>query len=99
MQVSADAIAAYCFVFLILVIYTADAVIQWRNPQERSKKYLFTQLSIIVAFFIAEVVLVVLSQENPKEVREAMLHSLQGLSLLQSLMMEVSVSNGKIHNY
>ncbi|KAF8847681.1 hypothetical protein BDZ45DRAFT_314483 [Acephala macrosclerotiorum] len=91
MQASADAIAVYCFASLILIVYTADTVVQWRTPQERSGKYLLIQSSIIVAFFIAEVVLVILSQENPKEARQVMLHGLQGLSLLQSLIIEVRV--------
>jgi hypothetical protein len=75
----------------LTAMYIADTVVQWRTPQGRSKKYLVIQLFIIVAFFVAEVVLVILSLENLKEVRQAMLYCLQGLSLLQSLIIEVRV--------
>ncbi len=85
MQASADAIAVYCFAFLILVVHTADAVVQWRTPPKRSWRYLLVQLSVILAFFSAEVVLVTLSREK------SVLHGLQGLSLLQSLIIEVRI--------
>lgn len=92
MQVSASAIAVYYLAFLILIIYTADTIVQWRTPQQRSKKYLLIQLSIIVAFLAADVVLVILSLENQKEAKQAVIHGLQGVSLSQSLIMEVCVS-------
>ncbi|CZT10268.1 uncharacterized protein RAG0_14792 [Rhynchosporium agropyri] len=85
---STDAITAYCFAFLILIVYTVDAIVQWRHAQDSSRKYLLIQLSIIMAFFVNELVLLVVSQQNLEESREAMLHSLQGLSLLQGLVIE-----------
>ncbi|CZT53542.1 uncharacterized protein RSE6_15199 [Rhynchosporium secalis] len=94
---SEDAIAAYCFAFLILIVYTVDAIVQWRHAQDSSRKYLLIQLSIITAFFVNELVLLVVSQQNSEETREAMLRSLQGLSLLQGLVIEaICVSRGKL---
>jgi len=87
----AEAIAVCCFAFLTSIFHTGYAVVQWRNPQEKSRKYLCIQVSIIFTFFFTELALVVLSRVSRKETREVMLHSLQGLSLLQGLIIEVSV--------
>ncbi|KAH6713541.1 hypothetical protein BKA61DRAFT_43650 [Leptodontidium sp. MPI-SDFR-AT-0119] len=58
---------------------------------KKSRKYLLTQLSIIMTFFVTELVLVVLSQQNPEQTRKVMLHSLQGLSLLQGSISKVRI--------
>ena len=82
------AIAVYSFAFLILIIYTIDAIVQWRNPREESWKYFSVQVILIICIFIGEVVLVVY---NEKEVKPAILHGLQALSLLLSLTIDVRV--------
>jgi hypothetical protein len=83
------AIAVYSFAFLILIIYTTDAIVQWRNPRGESWKYFSVQGILIICIFIGEVVLVVY---NEKEVKPAILHGLQALSLLLSLIIDVRVS-------
>ena len=92
----AEAIAVYCFAFLTSIFHIGYAVVQWRNTQEKSQKYLCIQVSLVVAFFFTELALVVLSRVSRKETREVMLHSLQGLSLLQGLIIEVSSMHGNV---
>ena len=82
-------IAAYLLAFLILIVYTADAFVQWRYSQEKSKKYLAIQLVVIIFVGAADVALVVLHERGGKE---AVLHGLQGSSLLQSLVITVCTS-------
>lgn len=82
------AIAVYSFAFLILIIYTIDAIVQWRNPRGESWKYFSVQVILIICIFKGEVVLVVY---NEKEVKPAILHGLQALSLLLSLIIDVRV--------
>jgi hypothetical protein len=84
------AILAYVLAFLILIIYTVDALIQWHYIREQSKTYLAVQLVLIVCIGAADVALVVLHERDGKE---AILHGLQGLSLLQSLAITVCVSH------
>jgi NADH:ubiquinone oxidoreductase subunit 6 (subunit J) len=82
------AIAVYSLAFLILILYTIDAFVQWRNPREESWKYFTVQGILIICIFTGEVVLVVY---NEKEVKPAILHGLQALSLLLSLIIDVRV--------
>jgi hypothetical protein len=67
------AIAVYSFAFLILILYTIDAIVQWRNPRGESWKYFSVQVVLIICIFTGEVVLVVY---NEKEVKPAILHGL-----------------------
>jgi hypothetical protein len=82
-------IAAYLLAFLILIVYTVDALVQWHYIREESKTYLAVQLVLIVSVGAVDVALVVLHERDGKE---AILHGLQGLSLLQSLVITVCVS-------
>jgi hypothetical protein len=82
------AIVVYSFAFLILILYTIDAIVQWRNPRGESWTYFSVQVILIICIFISEVVLVIYSA---KEVKPAILHSLQALSLLLSLIINVRV--------
>jgi hypothetical protein len=82
------ALAVYLLAFLILIVYTADAFVQWRYRREKSKTYLAVQLVVIISTGAADVVLVILHE---REGKEAILHGLQGLSLLQSLVITVCV--------
>jgi hypothetical protein len=83
------AIVAYLLAFLILIVYTADAFVQWRYLRGKSKKYLAIQLVVIISVGAADVTLVVLHERGAKE---AVLHGLQGLSFLQSLVITVCTS-------
>jgi hypothetical protein len=67
------AIAVYSFAFLILIIYTIDAIIQWRNPRGKSWKYFSIQGILIICIFTGEVILIVY---NEKEVKPVILHGL-----------------------
>jgi hypothetical protein len=67
------AITVYSFAFLILIIYTIDAIVQWRNPREESWKYFSVQVILIICIFISEVILIIY---NEKEVKPAILHGL-----------------------
>ena len=82
------AIAVYMFAFLILVIYTIDTIVQWRNSRERSWKYFSVQVILVIYILLGKVVLVVY---NKKEVKPAILHGLQALSLLLSLIINVCI--------
>jgi len=83
------AMAVYSFAFLILILYTTDAIIQWRNPRGESWKYFSVQGILIICIFTGEVVLIVY---NEMEVKPAILHGLQALSLLLSLIIDVRFS-------
>jgi hypothetical protein len=82
------AIAVYSLAFLILILYTTDAIVQWRNPRGESWKYFTVQGILIICIFTGEIVLIVY---NEKEVKPAILHGLQALSLLLSLIINVRV--------
>jgi hypothetical protein len=82
------AIAAYLLAFFILIVYTADAFVQWRYVREKSKTYLAVQLVVIISIGATDVVLVVLHETDGTE---AILHGLQGWSLLQSLVITVCI--------
>ena len=81
------AMAVYSFAFLILILYTTDAIVQSRNPRGESRKYFLIQGMLIICIFIGEVLLVVY---NEKEVKLAILYGLQALSLLLSLIINVN---------
>ena len=83
MQASPGALATYSFAFLILIVYLVDAIAQWRY-QDRSWKYFCGQIFVTLLFFVSEVILVIYHQ------KEATLHGLQGMCLLQSLIIEAS---------
>jgi hypothetical protein len=82
------AIVVYSFAFLILILYIIDAIVQWRYPRGKSWKYFSVQVILIICIFTGEVILVVY---NEKEVKPAILHGLQALSLLLSLTIHVRV--------
>jgi hypothetical protein len=90
------AIAVYSLAFLILIIYTTDAIVQWRNPREGSWNYFSVQGILITCIFTGEVVLVAY---NEKEAKPALLHGLQALSLLLSLIIDVRVSPETVPAY
>jgi hypothetical protein len=79
-------VMTYSLAFLILVVYLLDAVFQWRY-QDKPWKYFYGQILVALLFLIPEVMCVVYHQ---KEVKTAALHILQGICLLQSLIIEVS---------
>ncbi|CZR64884.1 uncharacterized protein PAC_14784 [Phialocephala subalpina] len=82
--------SAYCFAPLILLLYTADFVLQWRQSK-RTLNYLGFRLGIVMIFVIGEVVLVIYDQRHQKQVDRVFLSILQGLSLLQCFCIEVTI--------
>ena len=87
------AMAVYSFAFLILILYATDAIVQWRNPQGESWKYVSVQGIFVMCIFTGEVVLVVF---NEREAKPAILHGLQALSLLLSLIIDVHIPPKRI---
>jgi hypothetical protein len=86
MQASPDAIATYSLAFLILIIYIVDTIVDWYY-HDKSWKYFFGQIFVVLLFVIPEIILVIYDQEA----KPAILHGLQGMCLLQGLVTEVRV--------
>lgn len=79
--------AVYTLAVLVIILYVVDFVVQWRNTR-RSRTYTYLQLFLIGLFIAGDAVILVYNQ---KEAKMSLLHSLQGLSLLQSLIIEVRI--------
>lgn len=77
--------AVYTLAALVIILYTLDFVVQWRNIR-RSRIYTCLQLFLIGLFIAGDAVLITYNQ---REAKMSLLYGLQGLSLLQSLILEV----------
>ena len=87
------AITVYSFAFLILIVYTIDTLVQWRNPWKDSWRYFSVQVVLIICIFIGDVVFVVY---NEKEAKPAILHGIQALSLQLSIIINVRIPKSKL---
>ncbi|KAF8846831.1 hypothetical protein BDZ45DRAFT_812025 [Acephala macrosclerotiorum] len=82
-------ISAYCLAFLIVFYYMLDTLHYY--CQHNLSKYLAFRIGVFVVFLIGQIVLVIYDHRNRKQANRVFLIILQGLSLLQSFCLEVTI--------